>query len=257
MSIERIAALLERCGGPDKNFPSTDLYNEGWMLRLVLDWFSQNPGIDHDLAFSAGDRWFSEALLPSAFLARRRGDPLAESWTHADGVIGNFMIGANRDGDLTLTRDASRIFVIEAKMFSKLSAGVKNASYFNQAARYAACIAELLSRANRKPTDLKRLGLYVQAPTETIGYGWFKRPLDKADIRQKVERRVQVYEGKKDQWFEDWFLPVLDHMDIGCLSWESILEYIGSSDIASTSDLQVFYRKCLAFNRPANQTVRQ
>ena len=35
------------------------------------------------------DKWYSEALLPSAFLARVREDKLAEFWTHADGVIGD------------------------------------------------------------------------------------------------------------------------------------------------------------------------
>ena len=84
MSIERIAELLNRCDGPEKNFPPTDLYNEGWMLRLVLDWLSLNQGIDHELSFSAGDKWYSEALLPSAFLTRERGDRLAASWTHPD-----------------------------------------------------------------------------------------------------------------------------------------------------------------------------
>lgn len=252
-----VADLLKRCESNDNVCPPTDLYNEGWLLRIILDWFSKQKPSSHELSFSQGCIWFSEALLPSEFLARFRGDPLSESWTHADGIIGHIRIGRDRKTDTSLDPEATHLVVTEAKMFSKLSAGVKNASYFNQAARYAACIAELLSRANRKPADLKRLGLYVQAPTETIGYGWFKRPLDKADIRQKVERRVQAYEGKKDQWFEDWFLPVLNHMDIRCLSWESILEYIDSGDIASTSDLQDFYRKCLAFNRPANQIVRQ
>jgi len=97
MVIERIVKMLDRCGGPDRNFPPTDLYNEGWMLRLVLDWLSANRDIEHDLAFSDNDKWYSEALLPTAFLPRVRGDKLAESWTHADGVIGDFVIGANRE----------------------------------------------------------------------------------------------------------------------------------------------------------------
>jgi hypothetical protein len=29
-------------------------------------------------------------MVPSAFRASERGDKLAESWTHADGVIGHF-----------------------------------------------------------------------------------------------------------------------------------------------------------------------
>ena len=49
--------------------------------------------------------------------------------------------------------------------------------YYTINTRYAACIAELLSRANRKPADLNRLGTCVLAPAETIGYGWFKSPL--------------------------------------------------------------------------------
>ena len=56
--------------------PPTQLYNEGWMLRLTLDRF---VSLDlnreqHALAVSPGCRWYSEAYLPSAFLARWKGD---------------------------------------------------------------------------------------------------------------------------------------------------------------------------------------
>jgi hypothetical protein len=92
MNMDRITALLQRCDCPKRNFPPTDLYNEGWMLRLVLDWLSVHPGINQDLAFSAADKCYSEALIPSAFLPRVRGDRFGEAWTHADGVIGDFAI---------------------------------------------------------------------------------------------------------------------------------------------------------------------
>jgi hypothetical protein len=62
------------------------------MLRLVIDWFSRNSQVDCDIQFLEGSRWYSEALLPSQFLTRQRGDNLAESWAHADGVIGHFEI---------------------------------------------------------------------------------------------------------------------------------------------------------------------
>jgi len=185
-----VSDLLKRCGSENNVFPPTDLYNEGWLLRIILDWFSKQEPTDHELSFSQDCSWFSEALLPSQFLARFRGDPLSESWTHADGIIGDIRIGRGGKADTSLDPEVTHLVVTEAKIFSKLSAGVKNASYFNQAARYAACIAELLSRADRKSVDLKRLGLYVLAPAETIEYGWFKGSLDKTDIRQRVERRV-------------------------------------------------------------------
>jgi len=210
MSIERIATLFERCGGPEKNFPPTDLYNEGWMLRLVLDWLSFNPGIDHDLAFATTDKWYSEALIPSAFLPRVRGDKLAESWTHADGVIGDFVIGANREGDLSLAEGASRILVTEAKMFSKLSSGVKNASYFNQAARNVACIAEVICRAQISPSSLEKIGFFVIAPESQINDGVFAEqwPLKEYGVWSVAEFPSISSQKKTSGWqiglFQRW-----------------------------------------------------
>jgi hypothetical protein len=244
-----VSDLLWHCDSSEGVFPATELYSEGWLLRLVLDWFFKQTPSDHPLSFSNTCKWFSEALIPSQFLARYRGDRLAETWTHADGIIGHIKIGRDRKTDATMRSDASHLVITEAKIFSKLSRGVTNASYFNQAARYAACIAELLHRANRNSDNLTRLGLYVLAPAETIGYGWFDRYLDKADIRQRVEKRVQAYEGEKDRWFEGWFLPTLERLEITSLSWESILDYIGSVDLAFSVSLNEFYQKCLAYNR--------
>jgi len=171
MANQRIAELLARAAGDDRVFPPTDLYNEGWMLRLVLDWFSRNPDVDHDLKFGESSGWYSEALLPSAFLPRNRGDKLAESWTHADGVIGHFSIGENGAGDLSLKENAKELVVTEAKMFSKLSNGVTNAKYFDQAARNVACIAELAKRASIAPFSFDNIAFYVIAcmPSAPMG----------------------------------------------------------------------------------------
>ena len=195
--INRITKLLERSSSSERNFPPTDLYNEGWMLRLVLDWLSYNPGIEHELSFVSTDKWYSEALLPSAFLARFRGDSLAESWTHADGVIGDFVIGANREGDMTLVEGALRILVTESKMFSKLSSGVKNASYFNQAARNVACLAEAICRAQIIPSSLKNIGFFVIAPEQQIKKGIFARHITPNNILNKVSQRVAEYQDPK------------------------------------------------------------
>lgn len=120
-----VVGLLKRCDSDETVFPPTDLYNEGWLLRVILDWFSKQAPTDHELSFSDGCTWFSEALLPPQFLARYRGDKLAESWTHADGIIGHIIIGRDRKTDTTIDSDASHLVVTEAKMFSKLSGGVK------------------------------------------------------------------------------------------------------------------------------------
>jgi hypothetical protein len=250
MNLDRISKLLAKCSERDRNFPATDLYNEGWMLRIVLDWLACHPGIDHTLSFNQSDKWYSEALLPSAFLARFRGDKLAESWTHADGVIGNFVIGANRDGDLTLSEDGSRLMVIEAKMFSKLSAGVKNASYYNQAARNVGCIAEVLCRAEISPEKFRKLGFFLIAPEEQIKGNVFAEHMTLPNIQKIVNHRVSEYNSSdKRKWFTDWFLPTLEHIQIREISWEELVALAQLKDPIGGAYLATFYDKCLEFNR--------
>ena len=250
MLTDRIAEMLANCGDPSRVFPPTDLFNEGWMLRLVLDWFSRNPNIQHELAFSPRATWYSEALLPSAFLARFRGDKLAESWTHADGVIGQFAIGQNGVGDLSVNENVSQLVVTEAKMFSKLSAGVTNARFYDQAARNVACIAEILCRAGVNPLAVASLGFYVVAPQSRIDEGVFDEQIDQSGIREVVQRRVSEYEkSDKQQWYEQWFVPVVEYANIRCISWEEILALVEDSDSKFASELADFYATCLEFNQ--------
>lgn len=250
MVNQRIAELLSKAKGPERVFPATDLYNEGWMLRLVIDWFSRNSQVDYDIGFSEGSRWYSEALLPSAFLARQRGDNLAESWTHADGVIGHFNIGENADGDLSLKEGATQLVVTEAKMFSKLSAGVTNAKYFNQAARNVACIAEITKRGGIEPSSFESIAFYVVAPKVRIDEGVFSTQMKKDDLRETVQRRVAEYEDRsKSLWFEEWFLPTLEAIRARCISWEEILAVVAKHNEADGRELGEFYAKCLEFNK--------
>ncbi len=252
MVIKRIAELLSKCSGSDRVLPPTELYNEGWMLRLVLDWFCRHPTVQHELQFCEGSKWYSEALLPSAFIARKRGDKLAESWTHADGVIGHLLIGENGAGDLSLREGATQLVVTEAKMFSKLSAGVTNAKYFNQAARNVACIAEIMRRAEIDPTSLDEVAFYVVAPETRISEGVFSQYMGADSMREVVLKRVTEYEEPaKDQWFNDWFLPTLAVAKSRCISWEEILAVISDNNEEDGRELAEFYDQCLKFNQTA------
>src|SRR5882724_4604265 len=81
--------LLEAAGTESSWIPATQLYNEGWLLRLLLS--AASKGIDcFPFRFQQGARWFSEARLFSAFGARNLGDPDAERTTQADAVVGQF-----------------------------------------------------------------------------------------------------------------------------------------------------------------------
>ena len=255
--LNKIQQLLETCGKQDSVLPATELYSEGWILRLVLDWFAKHrDNNDHPLSFGPSSRWFSEALIPPPFLPTYRGDPLSEAWTHADGVIGNFNIGAGGKCELTLRQDTKHFVVTEAKMFSKLSAGITHDPNYDQAARNVACIAELLERHDLPANCFSKLGFYVLAPKEQIEMKpSFKSKTKKESIRKKVEQRVQSYINrnedyeKKQKWFVGFFLPMLEIIDIQCLSWEEIIDYIKSKDSAEGEELSKFYHNCLKYNK--------
>jgi hypothetical protein len=252
MSLERIVRILESCSSEEPKLPPTILYEEGWLLRLVLDWFSTHAVVDHPLGFDEGARWRSEALLPSAFLATVKSDPLAEGWTHADGAIGHFDIGDAGKGDLALRHDAEQLVIVEAKMFAGLSPGVTNADYFDQAARTVACMAEVLKRAGRRASEMSRLGFYVLAPLEQIGRGFFKEQVNKDSIGRKVQQRardwVEAHPDDNGGWLSEWFEPVLNTIGLAALSWEEVVATIGEHDAQAGEAISVFYDRCLEYN---------
>jgi hypothetical protein len=145
---------------------------------------------------------------------------------------------------LALVKDARQLVVIEAKMSSGLSKGVKRCAVYDQASRTVACIAEVLARASAKPDGFQRLAFFVVAPSVQISAGIFGDRLSKATIECTVRNRVEAYVGARDEWFNGWFQPTLAASVIQLLSWEQALE--GLPD-----ELHQFYARCIEFNRPA------
>lgn len=240
-----IAKLLFACGSEEAVMPPTALFNEGWMLRLVLSWFSNQPASDHPLAFLPGARWYSEGLLRSQFRARWRGDPLAEAWTHADAIIGHFRVRAGR-GDVELHDDAKQLVITEAKLYSALSPGTSRAPTFNQAARNVACMAELIGP--RTLASFDRLSFVLLAPAQQIERGVFGQFCERVSISECVQRRVTGYDGQKEEWFRVYFLPALDAIAVKILAWETVISYIARADPVYGGSLSAFYQECVAFN---------
>ena len=255
MIPEGLHALIDGAGSRTPNFPPTLVFNEGWMLRLILSWFASHAVPGHSLAFQPDATWFSEALLPSPFLRRYRSDNRAEAHTHADGVIGHVSVGASAKADTSLLPNAFQLVVTEAKMFSPLSAGTRNAPGYDQAARSVACIAEMLSRAGRHPSQLQSLGFFVLAPEAQIRDAGLSAKLEKDSITQAVRSRAAPYGTELDSWLSDWFLPTLAQVQIGPLSWEQMIADISPHDPQASQSLLGFYRQCLTYNAPGIREV--
>lgn len=232
--------------------PPTELYNEGWMLRLVLDYMSRQVGQTHPLAFMPGASWYSEALLPSRFLSTSRVDVRGEGCTYADGLIGNFSIESGHRGEAVLLAEARQLTVIESKMGSTLSAGTRNAPYYDQAARNVACMAHMIHRAGLPLDQFDQLAFYVIAPASRIEMRLFDLLVTKDSIEDKVRRRVAAYEGSQNAFLEILLL-LLARIRLEVLSWENILDDLPMGK--EENRLREFYQKWLEFNLPRRPLV--
>lgn len=218
------------------------------MLRLVVSWFSSHEIPGHPLNFQAGATWFSEALLPSPFAPRYRGDKRAEAHTHADGLIGHFELGSAGKSDAVVLRDATQLVVTEAKIYSPLSQGTRNAPSYDQAARNVACIAEMLSRASRLPSHLSSVAFLVLAPEDQTRDPAITDRLKKDSIESKVRERAAPYSPELDSWLEEWLVPTLRESITSALSWEGLIADIMSQDESTGMSISAFYQKCLIYN---------
>ena len=237
--LSRIAHLISTADSHTSPLRTSELFNETWMLRLTLDYLSNIAVDGHPLGFSPRFNWFSEALLPSQFLPRKRGDNLSEGWTSADGVVGHFLNpNQTASGELRLCDYAKQFVVIESKMFSGLSSRVTNFAGYDQAARTVACMATVLSRGNICPKLIDQLAFYVIAPQSQIDLGVFGVRVTKESICERVTERTNAYGGLHTCWYYEWFLPTLDHVNIRLLAWEDVLAQL-------TDELKMFYAMCL------------
>ena len=233
-------------------FPPTILYDEGWMLRLILAVAA--TGIRClPCSFAAGAKWYSEALLHSPFLTRHQGDELAETYTHADGVVGHIRVRAGTKTGLEITPDGKQFVVLEAKMFSPLSAGTRRAPFYDQAARTVACIASTLERSRKQVSDLESLGFYVIAPESQIKQGIFAEQMTRESIEKKIQQRIAQYDGEENvvmrRWFEDAFRGLVRRIDLRCWSWETATKLIVEGNHSDGATIREFYARCLIYNQ--------
>jgi hypothetical protein len=245
--MELLSELISSFDPANPHFRPTELYNESWLIKLVLHQASTIPDETFPLGFLPGSTWFSEGLLPTAFKARHQGDPLSEARTNADGVIGQIRIGAKARADLELDPHATQFTVVEAKVGSPLSKGTSNARYFDQAARTVACMAEVIARAGVEPSRFDRLEFVVLAPQYSIEKGTFSDEMRRSSIEEKVRKRVDAYDGGLDLWFEQRFAPLMNVIELRTLSWEDAIAWIREHKPGVAEQLSAYYGLCLNF----------
>ena len=88
------------------NFPPTQIFNEGWLLRIFLECHHRGHA-SFPFERMKNSEWFSETQLPTPFKTRFRGDRQSEKRTHIDGAYGQFRIHSDTKSGFVLIQDAT------------------------------------------------------------------------------------------------------------------------------------------------------
>jgi hypothetical protein len=232
--METTVELIEYLNSLFRNLKGnpTHIYNEGWMLRLVLHWFAHRD-VALPLAtegYSEGAKkfltsivdlrkddtqWYSEAKLSSPFLAtpgekkmnKEMGlKSLSEGHTQPDAVYGNFEI--RNQGDTTnikLKNQCHQFIVVEAKMNSPYDTGVTNVKKYNQAARTVACMSKVIEHSQQSVKDVKDVAFYTLLPKarkdekSKFYKATFHEFTTIDHIRGTVQNRINVYKEREEE----------------------------------------------------------
>ena len=186
---EPLMKLKDICGD---TIPQSEIYNETWMLRLVLslmskvdtksNTFTDSQSDSHlrDVCMAVKCGWISEGGLKPIFKQ--------ESTTWTDAIVGAVQkSSSNRNIEKNEAAIYKGVIVIEAKMGSDLSAGGSRLKGYNQVARNIACLARFMVEGceNVDIKTIKKCKFLVFAPKAKIGH-W--RNLDEKQQKKKRDR---------------------------------------------------------------------
>ena len=247
--MDAITSIGEYCTKSDhpdtslEHFYKTEFYNEGWMLKLMLARLLENDLKDENIADdlkhirdAAKWGWMSEGRLSAAFTH--------EQCTHADAVLGDVKVRTK--WGVELKKDAKHFVVVEAKLGSKLSKGVKNSEEFNQAARNVACMMLALHESSGEIAENQPAYFYVIMPEcDEKGISAAKEKLK--DVFRKVKEENNDKHKLRDDSLDAKRDVLLKKIKASFLTWEEIFIKLKKTD-EKTVKLWGFYNKALDAN---------
>lgn len=240
INIHSMQNIIDIISSIDSNFPNvnpTQIYNEGWMTRLLINQSIKEKTKFNGFDFGKISNWTSEALISSPFIKTKQK---REGYTHADIVFGDFNIDYTKSGKVTVDNNAKLFGIIEAKMGSSLSKGTNNFTDYNQASRNLTCISS--------ETYDKNCMIYFIVVVPKSKLAKIKEQIDLQNLLQQIERRFFDYDDNfKSTQNMDLLISKAKQCSIMAWSYEDWIDAIVSPK--SREYLNDFYLKTKKWNR--------
>lgn len=236
----KIINIIQSIENAHPNVNPTVIYNEGWMIRLlVLTSIQEKVKLDI-IDFSSILNWTSEALISSPFI---NANKYREGYTHADIAIGDFKVDYSNRGEIEILTDTKLFGIIEAKMGSNLSQGTTHAKDYNQASRNLVCIAHNTIDKH----DCKTF-FYVVAPASKLKDHEIEGQIELDVVKKQVSHRFEMHKSETDIYsLKEQIIEKIENCVIKAISYEEWINQFKNS--SAHNDLQNFYEKAKKWNR--------
>jgi hypothetical protein len=231
-------------GEPDCIFAETLIFNEGWLLRGVLERWRRSKGQSKFafLPFPDNIKIYSEAQLFTPFKRRLRIHRQGEGNTHVDGIVGSFSFSNIKSG-VVLDNNCEYLAVFEAKMYSGLAGGVKHIGNYSQVSRTLAC---MVNSVLKRSVDSIHFAVIYPEDSKKIDPTKYTRSFIEGEIEERLrgyKQSVLINRGDdRLALFEKQWKSTLRSIDIEFITWEDILSELGDQDIDR------FYELCKKHN---------
>ena len=276
---EAVEAIAKCCDRDKPILARSEVYNETWMLRLMLARIYDFEGdfqIDerkknalYMIRNAVRKNWISEGGLEPAF------EKEGTTWT--DAILGDVGLEGYVDGDKRKVIFQCKpkredecnpcVVIVEAKMGSALSRSVTNSADYDQAARNIACLAKLLLDVPSQKTDAaffvfmpndskkEESQALISNASKTITNQGNNRKVGQETIPKRAY--VKYVANKKDDFVRnvegiinqgEGDKPKPESM---VLTWNEILDAMNNDEdcaagiINDTQKLRIFYEKSL------------
>jgi hypothetical protein len=235
-------------GKPKCIFAETLIFNEGWLLRGILEKWRGLKGQSKFpfLPFPKGVKIYSEAQLYTPFKKRSIEDKQGEDNTHVDGIVGNFSLRPNTKSGIDLDGDFKYLAIFEAKMYSELAKGITHVKNYNQVSRTIACIINSVLKVRGSPNN----SIYYIITYPNDNKKIESETYTKKFIEGEIEERIKIYKEPKTvkidgdfDSFEKYWKNVLGKIEVQFVTWDAILDEIKDQDIKRFYDLCKEYNK--------------
>lgn len=254
MDIYEVSKLNK--GKPICIFPETDIFNEHWLLRGILNNLMEVKDLKDNrlsffLPFPDDSKRFSEGRLKTPFNKEEKGDSNStEGQTPFDGIVGDFELIENSKSGIRILPDFNYLSFFEAKMCSSIGLGTSNETNFSQISREISCIIYQIMKINDLEGKIINLIVFYPIHNKKIKSEIYTND-NKKFIKNQIKNKIFNYKVKHNELsqdfkdFESKYETLLDHVNVKFFDWETIL-----NEIKDDTPIHEFYNLCKEFNKP-------